>query len=399
MSLAAGGEQTPAAWRVVFACFIAAVFAWGFGFYAHGIYLVELQKAHGWSTGLISSIVTGHYVLGALLLPRIAEAIGRFGPRTVFLCGLAVTGGSLLLLPSVEEPWQLALLYALMAPGWNATSVAPIAATVGQWFDRKRGLALNLALSGATVAGLVVAPALLAAIPRLGFGAAERLLVGIGLVLAMSSVALFVRRGPLSTRPPTVRRSRLAPLRHWHFWSISAPFAFVLASQVGFLTHLVPLISDRHTVDPGLAVAINAVAALVGRVVLGFVIDRLEPRRASALCFLVQVAAIAALARAEAPAVIYGACAVYGFSVGNNITLSPLIVQREYAAAQFPAIVALSTAVVQIVYAFGPGLLGILRDATGSYGVPLAVCMALNLAAAVVILLRPRHVDGRMART
>ena len=395
MSLAVGGESTPAGWRVVFACFVSAVFAWGFGFYAHGIYLVELQKARGWSTGLISSVITGHYVLGALLLPRIADAIGRFGPRTVFLCGLGVTGGSLLLLPSVTAPWQLVVLYALMAPGWNATSLAPIAATVGQWFDRKRGLALNLALSGATVAGLVVAPSLLAAIPRLGFAEAERLLVTIGLVLAAGAVALFVRRGPLSFTLAGLKQSRLEPLRHWHFWSISAPFAFVLMSQVGFLTHLVPLIAGRAAdgaaVDPGLAVAVNAVMALVGRIVLGFVIDRLDPRRASALCFLVQVAAIAVLARAEAPLVVYGACAVYGFSVGNNITLSPLIVQREYAANQFPAIVALSTAVVQILYAFGPGLLGILRDAFGGYGVPLGVCMALNLVAAVVILLRPRR--------
>ncbi len=279
-----------------------------------------------------------------------------------------------------------------MAPGWNATSVAPIAATVGQWFDRKRGLALNLALSGATVAGLVVAPALLAAIPRLGFAEAERLLVAAGLVVAGTAVALFVRRGPMSARPATARQSRLAPLRHWHFWSVSAPFAFVLVSQVGFLTHLVPLISARQGVDPGLAVAINAVMALVGRVVLGFVIDRLEPRRAAALCFLVQVAAIAVLMRAEAAVVIYGACALYGFSVGNNITLSPLIVQREFPAAEFPAIVALSTAVVQILYAFGPGLLGLLRDGFGGYGVPLAVCMALNLAASVVILLRPRRI-------
>jgi len=395
VSLAVGGESTPAGWRVVFACFVCAVFAWGFGFYAHGIYLVELQKVHGWSTGLISSVITGHYVLGALLLPRIADAIGRFGPRTVFLCGLGVTGGSLLLLPSVTAPWQLVVLYALMAPGWNATSLAPIAATVGQWFDRKRGLALNLALSGATVAGLVVAPSLLAAIPRLGFAEAERLLVTIGLVLAVGAVALFVRRGPLSFTLAGLKQSRLEPLKHWHFWSISAPFAFVLMSQVGFLTHLVPLIAGRAAdgaaVDPGLAVAVNAVMALVGRIVLGFVIDRLEPRRASALCFLVQVAAIAVLARAEAPAVVYGACAVYGFSVGNNITLSPLIVQREYAANQFPAIVALSTAVVQILYAFGPGLLGILRDAFGGYGVPLGVCMALNLVAAVVILPRPRR--------
>ncbi len=390
MSSAAGVDTSPAAWRVVFACFLSAVFSWGFGFYAHGTYLVELQKAHGWSTGFISSVVTAHYVLGALLLPRIAEAIGRFGPRAVFLSGLFITATALMILPSATEPWQLVALYLVMAPGWNATSVAPIAATIGQWFDRKRGLALNLALSGATVAGLVVTPSLLATIPRLGFADAERLLVAIGVLVAGGAVVLFVRKGPLSATPAAVRRSRLAPLRQWRFWSISAPFAFVMVSQVGFLTHLVPLTTGRSGVDPGLAVAINAVMALVGRVVLGFVIDRLEPRAASSISFLVQVGAVAVLAFAEKPPVIYGACAVYGFSVGNNITLSPLIVQREYTAAEFPAIVALSTAIVQVLYAFGPGLLGVLRDGFGGYGVPLAVCMALNLIASGLILMRPR---------
>ena len=400
----AGADTSPAAWRVVFACFLSAVFAWGLGFYAHGIYIVELQKEHGWSTGLISTMVTAHYVLGALLLPRIADAITRFGPRAVFLCGLGITAAALLLLPSVTAPWQLAVLYIAMAPGWNATSVAAIASTVGQWFDKKRGLALNLGLSGATVAGLVMAPALLATIPVMGFADALRLIVLISLAIAGGAVLLFVRRGPLSPKPLAAGTSRLAPLRTWHFWSISAPFALMLVSQVGFLTHLVPLISARVTagapaVDPGLAVGINAFMALVGRVVLGFVIDRFEPRRASVACFMVQVAAIAVLAFAEAPLVVYGACAVYGFSVGNNITLSPLIVQREYGPDQFPAIVALSSAVVQIVYAFGPGLLGILRDASGGYGVPLAVCMALNVTASILVMMPPRSARTRPAGT
>ena len=403
MSSNAGADSSPAAWRVVFACFLSAVFAWGFGFYAHGIYIVELQKEHGWSTGLISTMVTAHYVLGALLLPRIADAITRFGPRAVFLSGLGTTAAALLLLPSVTEPWKLAVLYIVMAPGWNATSVAAIASTVGQWFDKKRGLALNLGLSGATVAGLVMAPALLATIPIMGFADALRLIVLISLVIAGGAVLLFVRRGPLSPKPAPAGTSRLAPLRSWHFWSISAPFALMLVSQVGFLTHLVPFISARvaagaPAVDPGLAVGINAFMALVGRIVLGFVIDRFEPRRASAACFMVQVVAIAVLAFAEAPLVVYGACAVYGFSVGNNITLSPLIVQREYGPDLFPAIVALSSAVVQIVYAFGPGLLGVLRDASGGYGVPLAVCMALNVAASILVMMPPRAIARGLAK-
>ena len=77
--------------------------------------------------------------------------------------------------------------------------------------------------------------------------------------------------------------------------------------------------------------------------------------------------------------------------MGNIITLSPLIVQREFTPDRFPAIVALSTAVMQTLYAFGPGLLGVLRDASGGYGVPLAVCMGLNLTAAAMILMRSRR--------
>ncbi|MGH8632631.1 MAG: hypothetical protein ACRET7_00700 [Burkholderiales bacterium] len=50
------------------------------------------------------------------------------------------------------------------------------------------------------------------------------------------------------------------------------------------------------------------------------------------------------------PAVVYGACAIDGFSVGNNITLAPLIVQREYGAAEFAAIGALSTAAALVMW-------------------------------------------------
>ena len=170
----------------------------------------------------------------------------------------------------------------------------------------------------------------------------------------------------------------------------------MLTSQVGFLTHLVPLVTSRAAVggaaiDPALAVGINAVTALVGRVVLGLVIDRFEPRRAAVVCFLVQAGAIAVLEFVETPLAVYGACAAYGLAVGNIITLSPMIVQREYAPDQFPAIVALSTAIMQTLYAFGPGLLGVLRDLSGGYGVPLAVCMSLNLTASALILMRSRR--------
>ena len=78
-------------------------------------------------------------------------------------------------------------------------------------------------------------------------------------------------------------------------------------------------------------------------------------------------------------ATLLAACAVYGFSVGNVITFPSLIVQREFPAASFGMLMGLSTGVSQFTYAFGPGLVGMVRDATGGYGAALALCIALNL--------------------
>ena len=92
------------------------------------------------------------------------------------------------------------------------------------------------------------------------------------------------------------------------------------------------------------------------------------------------------------------ACAVYGFSVGNVITFPALIVQREFEAAAFGMLIGLSTGIGQFTYAFGPGLLGVVRDVSGGYGAALALCIALKLTAAAMVLRRPRADPERRAR-
>jgi cyanate permease len=89
-------------------------------------------------------------------------------------------------------------------------------------------------------------------------------------------------------------------------------------------------------------------------------------------------------------AALLAACAVYGFPVGNLITFPALIIQREFDPASFGMLVGLSTAITQFTYASGPGLLGLVRDVSGSYTAPLLLCVAINLVAAAIVLRRPR---------
>src|SRR3954462_13472866 len=189
-------ESSPryAGWRVVLACYLAAVFFWGFGLYCPGVYLTELHRLHGWPTATISGAVTGFYLLTATLVVFVSDAITRLGPRLVMLIGACCFGSAVALLSVIAELWQLYLAYLLMAVGAASMHVGAITNVVGLWFDRQRSLALSLALNGASSGGILVTPVLVLAIAHYGFPNA---IIGSSIVIAvilLPAIALWIDR-------------------------------------------------------------------------------------------------------------------------------------------------------------------------------------------------------------
>jgi len=380
-------------WRAVAACFVTAVFAWGFGFYGQSVYLSELHRLWGWSSFLIGSATTTFYLSGALLVTRVHLVIARFGPRMVLIGGSLLMGSGAVLFCRSSTPWQLYVAALVMACGWVCTTMAAISTTLALWFDRQRALAISLALNGASAAGF------LAALSRrhgLSVAVAE---TALGLLAVLIPLVVFGMgaRSPGSSglassdvRPdprPGYKRASEA-LRDWHLWSVALPFALVLAAQVGFLVHLVALLRPRLGASGAAsAVAAAAIAAMLGRIGLGFVIDRLDQRRISAASFASQAIGLGLILTFPAsPGVLYVASCLFGLSVGNVIPLPSLIIQREFAARSFGLVVGLSAGIGQVTFAFGPALLGLIRDLAGDYAPALIVCIALELVAAAMVV-------------
>ena len=396
-------------WRVVAVCFVLAMFCWGFGLYSHGIYLTELQRLHGWSTSSISGAATAYYLLTASLVVFVSDVLARLGPRRVFMTGTCCLGGAVVLLAFVSALWQLYVVYLIMAAGSAAMHVGAITNVLGLWFDRQRGLAISLALNGASAGGILVAPALIVAIAATGFATA---VVGAATVMAailLPAIAIWIGRPPVRLEPaPTcgsrrgaahapalARWTRPDALRSPAFWSVAGPFALALMAQVGFLVHQIAFLEPTiGRTRAGLAVAALTIMAIVGRLALGAFALHLDLRRVTALSLLSQAAALLAMAQTTNAVVLFLACALFGLSAGNLISLPALIIQREFGPMSFGLLVALSTAIGQFTYAFGPGLLGLVRDAAGSYAYALALCMMLELVAAATILV-PRFSGSR----
>jgi cyanate permease len=71
------------------------------------------------------------------------------------------------------------------------------------------------------------------------------------------------------------------------------------------------------------------------------------------------------------------------------ITFPPLIIQREIGSAAFAAAMGLGTSISGIVSAFGPGIVGLVRSASGDYTMAFAMCVVLDVVAAGIVLWRP----------
>ena len=158
-------------WRIVVVCFLVATFGWGLGFYGQSVYLAELHRLQGWPTSLISTATTFFYLFGAVLVAFISEAMRSFGPRNCLLGGVVAMAAAAALIGEVTAPWQLYAANALLAFGWAGTSLGVITNTLGLWFDRKRGMAISLALNGASFGGIIGVPLLVTAIGSWDFPA------------------------------------------------------------------------------------------------------------------------------------------------------------------------------------------------------------------------------------
>jgi MFS family permease len=390
-----------AGWRIVGTAFCMALFAWGLGFYSLSLYVQVLSRDAGWSAALLSGATTMYFLLGAAGVFIAERQAARHGRRRVAIAGVLLLAGGAAALPYVSHVALLLAAYAVMALGWSATSGTAITQVIGTWFEQRRGLALNLALTGASAAGVLIVPPMAWCIARFGLGPG---LAGTAAAMAAVMIVLIAtnlvepratgdtRASPSAAPPPPV------PLRtDAHLVRVCALFAIGWLAQVAFIAQQLPILAPRiGDAYATAAVAATTAASLAGRLLLAMVIDRMDHRWATAGSFLLQALGMATVLASDTPWVVIAGCCMFGASVGNVITLPALYAHREFPAAQYGAVVNRVWAIGQVLFAFGPLAAGALQAATGTARYTLLACLACQVAAA--LLCRPAAPRAAAAR-
>ncbi len=388
-------------WRIVAVCLLAALFANAFGLFGAGVYLNAIVAGQGWPTGLVSGAITLFLVTSALLLIPVGTFIARIGPKPVMGVGILAMALGIAAVGRCDALWQIYAAFLVMGVGWASLSTTAQATALAPWFERHQGRAVSIASLGASAGGMVGPPLLLFGIAHLGFAWTTTLAAVASLALLMPLILLVLKRRPqdigllpdgaaADTGPagrPAPRWTRGKALRSWALRSIMIAFGIGMLVQVGFVTHQVTfLLPVLGTAGTSLAVSATAITALCSRLLLARFSDQIDQRKVAAAVFVGSALAYGSMSLFPVPPVLVAGSILFGATIGNITTLSPIIVRHEFGAPSFGAIYGVASMVIQLATAVGPSFYGLLHDWSGSYRLPLALVALLDVVASLVLL-------------
>src|SRR5256714_14025666 len=183
------------AWIVAAVTFVALMGAAGFRA-TPAILIVPLQNEFGWNRAIISVAVFINLLLFGLTGPFAAALMNRFGIRAVTVGALGTVATGALLTTGMTAPWQLYLLWGVVAGLGTGCMASVLAATVAnRWFVQRRGLVLGALTAAGATGQLIFLPFLCGVAQDRGWRRAA-ITVGFSPVGLVPLVAVFLRNSP-----------------------------------------------------------------------------------------------------------------------------------------------------------------------------------------------------------
>lgn len=394
------GQGMGAEWRRYWHVPAAAAIGYsmfGLQTYAIGPFVIPLEQEFGWSRATVMAGLTLSNMVGIFVNVAIGALVDRLGPRRVGLAGLlakAATFGLLGMATGTLLNWSA--LWFLVALGAMLSNSQIWTAGVASRFDKGRGLALALALSGTSICG-AIAPLLgTALIQHYGWRLAFPGIALAWLVVSLPIVFLGFRDGSKAKAVAASADATEAPglslrdgLRSSIYWRLLfAAFAYA-AYSVALAPNLVPLLVEKGSEPMGAAAiaSIVGVLAIVSRIAAGFLLDWLPSHQVGAVIFMVPVIGCLIMLMGHPPIALQIVAVVsIGITIGAEFDAIVYLTARHFGTRSFGALFGGMITTGALGGTVAPIGAGWIHDRFHNYD-PLLVLLAVVMAISSVLIL------------
>ncbi len=386
-------SRAPQIFAVVTA-FLALLAIVGMALYGLPRFYPFFVQELGWSRQQVTSGNAYSKIAVALAFGFIAgRLVDRFGPRRLMLVGIVMAGLALVGLSYVTTLGAFYFFYAFNALGYVCGGPLPNQVLLSRWFDKGRGKAMGIAYLGIGVGGALVPLLAFTLTQSLGWRGALWWL-GVLMIVVAFPAAWFVREPPAAAASArAASQLSLAPI-------VSRPVFFLLlvgsmcsiGAVGGTMQNLALYLSlDRKLAQADIdgTLSLILIGSLVGRLLMGWLADRVAKKRVMILIYVIVAAAIPPLFYAPTATTLKVCAFVFGIGLGGDYMIIPLMAAELYGVAILGRVLGIVLTADSVAESLVPMLVASLRDSTGSYASGFLVLVALAAVGAAAVSLLP----------
>jgi MFS family permease len=360
------------------------------------IFYVALLEDYPWSRSEAAGVQSMALITYTILAPLVGGLIDRFGPRRIISLGILLLSVGLMLCGSVKTLPQFYFLYGvLMAAGITSISIVSYSAIIAHWFEKKRGLASGIAVSGMGLGTFLLVPISQHFIALWGWRFAFAVLGVLVLIILLPLNIMLLRHKPqeLGLKPdglkegePSSAREVAKETSNWpeidwtikkalrtgRFWALIVfPFLAVIGVYI-VLVHHVKFLVDIG-IDKMTAAFIFALAGFIStffRIFWGWLSDRIgrEKTYTIGIFFIcIGVGSLLLLDTLPEKSFVYSFSIFFGIGWGVTAPMFMSMAADLFKGRVFGFIYGIVEGAIGIGGAFGAWVGGYIFDKTMSY--------------------------------
>lgn len=361
--------------------------------YSWGVFVKPIETEMGWSRAQISLAVSILLLVFSAFMPIggfIEKKIGASKTVTIagVLMSIAWIGGSF-----AQTPLFLYVFYGLIGGMATGLSYIPSVACGIKWYPYKKGLITGIIIFGFGFGSAIVSPLMAKLIQIIGWRSAM-LWSGIVFGLLIIVCARFLKQPKLIAKgpsaqsdPPQISFSPLDMLRTSTFWVLFVTYCLAMVAGMMTIGHVVACASDRglSVMHGALALTILSIFNGLGRVLAGYMSDRLGGKNILIALFITIAVGMLLFASVKGVALFYVLAALIGLCFGGFLAVYPPLTVHYFGSEHF----SVNYGLVFIGYGSGcfagPVMAGWIYDISDDYTLAFYSAVVLSVLGAAIV--------------
>ena len=389
-------------------------------------YVVLLEEFH-WTRGESAGVQSVAMLTYTVIAPVVGGLIDRLGPRRVIVPGVILLVIGLLLCSTMRDLFQFYLFYGVLtAAGSTCIAIVAYSAILAHWFERKRGLASGIAVSGMGLGTFLLVPLSQSLISSYGWRPTFVILAGLVMLIALPLNFLFLKHKPEElgfrtdgVKPAPDGESRgkepaglIIPKTDWTlkdairtraFWALMAFPFFSLIGVYIVVVHNVRFMVDKG-IDPMTAAFVFAMAGMstsLSRIFWGWISDHIGREKAYTAgmgCMFLGVFSLLSMDASGEKVFVYPFALFFGMGWGATAPLFMATAADLFRGRVFGLIYGIVEGTMNFGGAIGAWIAGFIFDLTKSYRLAfLLVFVVGSLSCIFIWIAAPRKAKKRAA--